>query len=119
MVVLPGAALIQLMATGAIIGILLYIMTLVLYLAVGRKMVRGKGGFDLGRFDRPIAVAALAWVIIALFTVLVSNTTLASLLIVVGLLAVGFAYFLYMWKFDREVLENEPGESDMFTAQAT
>ncbi|WAC91891.1 APC family permease [Mycobacterium sp. Aquia_213] len=118
MVVLPGAALIQLVSTGAIVGILLYIMTISLYLAVGRKMVRGKGGFDLGRFDRLIAVAALAWVLLALFMVLAANTTLASLLIVGGLLAVGFAYFLYMWKFDREVLEREPGVPDLISDPA-
>lgn len=118
MVVLPGAALFQLIATGTIIGISQYIMTVVLYLAVRRKFVRGNGGFDLGRFDRPVAVAALVWVVFALFTVLVSSTTLASLLIVVGLLVAGFAYFLYMWKFDREVLEHEPGDPDMFMEQA-
>jgi amino acid transporter len=113
MVVLPGAALIQLMATGAIIGISLYIMTLVLYLAVRRKFVRGGGGFDLGRFDRLVAIAALAWTLISLFTILASNTSLAALLIVVCLLLVGLGYFLYMWKFDREVLEREPGEPDL------
>jgi hypothetical protein len=116
--VLPGAALIQLMATGAIIGISLYIMTLVLYLAVRRKFVRGGGGFDLGRFDRPVAIAALAWTLISLFTILVSNTSLAALLIVVGLLLVGLGYFLYMWKFDREVLEHEPRDPDLIADPA-
>jgi len=66
----------------------------------------------------PVAVAALAWTLISLFSILVSNTTLAALLIVVGLLLVGLAYFLYMWKFDREVLEHEPGEPDLFTEPA-
>jgi hypothetical protein len=47
--------------------------------------------------------------------VLLSSTTVASLLIVVGLLAAGFAYFAYMWRCDREVLEHEPGDPDMFT----
>jgi len=85
---------------------------------VRRKFVRGGGGFDLGRFDRLVAFAALAWTLISLFSILVSNTTLAALLIVVGLLLVGLAYFLYMWKFDREVLEHEPGEPDLFTEPA-
>jgi hypothetical protein len=38
-------------------------------------------------------------------------------LIVVGLLGAGLAYFLNMWKFDRAVLEHEPG--DLFTGSAT
>jgi amino acid transporter len=118
MVVLPGAALFQLIATGAIIGIAQYIGTVVLYLAVRRNFVRGDGGFDLGRFDWLVAVAALVWVSISLFTVLVSCTTLASLLIVVGLLGAGFAYFLYMWKFNRAVLEHEPGEPDRYAVSA-
>ena len=118
MLVLPGAALIQLIATGIIIGISLYAMTVALYLAVRRKFVRDNGGFDLGRFDKPVAVAALVWVVFSLFVVLVSSTTFASLLIVVGLLLAGLAYFLYMWKFNREVLENEPDDSEILVDQA-
>jgi hypothetical protein len=45
----------------------------------------------------------------ALLMVLVSNTTVASVVIIVGLLGVGAAYFLYMWKYHREALEAEPG----------
>jgi threonine/homoserine/homoserine lactone efflux protein len=85
---------------------------------VRRNFDRGDGGFDLGRFDWLIAVAALVWVVISLFMVLLSFTTSATLLVVVGLLGAGFAYFLYMWKFDRAVLENEPGEPDLFIVSA-
>lgn len=106
MIVLPGDALFQLVATGTIIGISLYAMTVVLYLAVRRKLLRGNGGFDLGRFDGPVAIAALVWVVASLGVVLVSNTTVASLLIIVGLLGAGLAYFLYMWKFDRAALDS-------------
>jgi amino acid transporter len=118
MVGLPGAALFQLIATGTIIGVAQYIMTVLLYLGVRRKFDRGDGGFDLGRFDLPVAVAALIWVLICLFMVLVSFTTWATLLVVVGLVGAGFAYFLYMWKFDRAVLEHEPGEPDLFIDSA-
>jgi O-antigen ligase len=69
-------------------------MTVLLYLGVRRTLVRGNGGFDLGRFDRPVAIGALLWMLGALFFVLVSSTTLASLLIVVGLLAIGLVYYL-------------------------
>ncbi len=119
MVGLPGAALFQLIATGTIIGVAQYIMTVVLYLGVRRKFGRGDGGFDLGRFDLPVAVAALVWVVICLFMVLVSFTTWATLLVVVGLVGAGCAYFLYMWKFDRAVLEHEPGEPDLLLDSAS
>jgi amino acid transporter len=119
MIVLPGAALLQLIATGTILGIALYAMTVVLYLVVGRKLTRSNGGFDLGRFDRPVAIAALVWVLAALVVVLVSCVTVPSLLIVVALLGVGLAYFLYMWKFDRQALESEPGDPDVFVEHSS
>ena len=119
MIVMPGSALNQLIATGAVIGISLYLMTIVLYLVVRRKFVRGQGGFDLGRFDKPVATAALVWVILALLVTMVASTTLASMVIVVALLAAGLAYFVYMWKFNRSVLEREPGEPNVFIETAT
>jgi amino acid transporter len=119
MVVMPGSALNQLIATGAIIGISLYLMTIVLYLVVRRKFVHGRDGFDLGRFDKPVAIAALIWVILALLVTMVASATLASMAIVVGLLAVGLAYFVYMLKFNRGVLEREPGEPNAFVETAT
>jgi amino acid transporter len=118
MLALPGAALSQLIATSTLIGVGQYIMTVVLYLAVRRKFDRSGGGFDLGRFDRLVAVAALVWVVVCLFTVLVSFTTLATLLVFVGLLCAGLAYFLYMLKFNRAALEQEPGDPDVFTVSA-
>jgi hypothetical protein len=89
-------------------------MTIVLYLGVRRKFRTGKGGFDLGRLEWPVAIAALMWVLNSLFMVISSSTTLASMVIVVGLLIPGVAYFLYMLKFNPGVLEHEPGVPDAF-----
>jgi hypothetical protein len=66
------------------------------------------------RFEWPVAIAALVWVLISLFMVISSSTTLASMVIVVGLLVPGVAYFLYMLKFNPGVLEHEPGDPDVF-----
>lgn len=112
MVVLPGAALNQLIAAGAVVGVSLYLMTIVLYLAVRRRMISGTGGFDLGRFDVPVAVAAAVWLVAALVAILSASITVAALIIVVGQLVAGLAYFLYMWRFNREVLESEVLESE-------
>ena len=112
MAVMPGDALNQLIATGAIIGITLYTMTVVLYLSARKKFLDEKrGGFDLGRFDRPVAIAALVWVVFSLGVILSASTTSATLMLVAGQFLAGLAYFLYMWKFNREVLENEPGDA--------
>jgi amino acid transporter len=109
MLVMPGAALNQLIASGAVIGIGLYIMTIGLYLGVRKKFLRPSGGFDLGRFELPVVCAALIWVLLALFVTLAASSTPATIVIVAGQLAVGLGYFLYMWKFDRAALEMEPG----------
>ena len=45
--------------------------------------------------------------------------TVPSLLIVTGLLGAGLAYFLYMWKFDRAALENEPGDPELFVEHSS
>ncbi|MGY3556439.1 amino acid transporter [Williamsia sp. R60] len=115
MLVMPGSALLQLIATGAIFNIGLYLMTIVLYLGVRRKFGRGQSGFDLGRFEKPVAIAALVWVITALAVVLTASTTWATIVIVLGLLIPGLAYFLYMLRFDREVLETISDDADLFT----
>ncbi|HYN33151.1 MAG TPA: APC family permease [Ilumatobacteraceae bacterium] len=118
MIVMPGGALLQLILAGAIFAFVPYVMTIILYLAVRRKLGRGQGGFDLGRFEWPVAIGALVWTLVALFTVIVSAPTLVPILIPVCLLIPGLGYFAYMWKFDREVLENEPGDPNMFTDPA-
>ena len=41
-------------------------MTIVLYLVVRRKLGRKEGAFSLGRFEMPVSVVALAWVLIAM-----------------------------------------------------
>jgi amino acid transporter len=51
MVAMPGAALLQLILTGAFFTVVPYIMTIVLYIAVRRKLARGRGAFDLGRAE--------------------------------------------------------------------
>ena len=114
MAVMPGDALLQLIMAGAIVTILPYLMTIILYLVTRHKLDRTPGGFDLGRWEWPVAIGALVWVVISLFIVITTSPTLAPIVIAFGLSAAGGLYFLYMWKFEREVLENEPGDPNMF-----
>ena len=67
MVALPGAALLQLIIGATILPALIYGAIVVLYLAVRKRLERKEGGFSLGRFELPVAVAALIWVAFALF----------------------------------------------------
>lgn len=114
MVTMPGGALLQLILAGAIFTNIPYAMTIVLYLSVRRKLDHREGAFDLGRFEVPVAVVALVWVLLALLFVIVSAGSVVPVLIVVGLMLAGGMYFAYLLKFQRQVLEHEPGKADLF-----
>ena len=69
------------------------------------------GAFNLGRFELPVAIAALVWVVCALFVLTVPGEALVPDLIVAGLIAAGGLFLLGLLTFRREVLEVEPGEA--------
>ncbi len=113
MALMPGDALLQLIMAGAIVTMLPYLMTIVLYLVTRHKLDREKGGFDLGRWEWPVAIGALVWVVFALFIVISTSPTLAPIVLAFGLSAAGVLYFVYMWKFKPEVLEHAPGDPNV------
>jgi amino acid transporter len=110
MVALPGAALLALITASTILPAIIYGLTVVLYLAVRRRLDRMKGAFDLGRFELPVAIGALVWSIVALFVLVAPAVAFVPILIVVGLLLGGGLFFLGLLIFDREALETEPGD---------
>jgi amino acid transporter len=110
MVALPGEALIQLIVGGTILPALIYGATVVLYLAVRKRLEHREGGFSLGRFELPVATAALIWVAAALFVLVTPKSNFVPALVVVGLILGGGLYFAYMMIFNREVLETESGD---------
>ena len=114
MVAMPGGALLQLILAGAIFTNIPYAMTIVLYLVVRGKLDHREGGFSLGRFEVPVALAALIWVLLAMFLVIVASVSVVPILIVTGLMLVGGVYFAYLVKFRSQVLEHEPGKADLF-----
>jgi amino acid transporter len=113
LVVLPGNALLKLIQAGTLNETLLYGMTIILYLAVRKRLGRREGAFDLGRFEMPVAVSALVWAALVMFMVMAPSDSLAPLWIIVGLVLLGGVYLAYLWFAKREVLDQEPGE-DLF-----
>jgi len=111
MVALPGEALLQLIIGSTILPALIYGAIVVLYLAVRKRLERKQGGFSLGRFELPIAVAALVWVAVSLFVLVTPPESFVPDLIVVGLILAGGVYFAKMLIFNREVLETEPPDA--------
>ncbi|MFD6923614.1 APC family permease [Streptomyces sp. NPDC059944] len=110
MVALPGAALLKLITASTILPALTYGLTIVLYLAVRRRLDRRKGAFNLGRFELPVAICALVWSAVSLFVLVAPAEALVPVLIVVGLILAGGLFFLGLLIFDREALETEPGD---------
>jgi amino acid transporter len=108
MIAMPGKALLALITASTIIPVLIYAATVVLYLAVRRKLGRKEGAFDLGRFELPIAISALVWLVAATFVLVTPRAALIPVFIVVGLVVIGGLYFVGMLIFDRKSLESEP-----------
>jgi amino acid transporter len=111
MLVLPGDALLPLILVWAILMFVPYGMTIVLYLAVRSRLDRREGGWDLGRFEMPVAIVALLWVVVAIVVAIATSATIAPVLIVAGLVVMGGAYFVHLLTSRRRALEHEPGTS--------
>lgn len=109
MIALPGAALLQLIVGSTILPALIYGAIVILYLVVRKRLEHRQGGFSLGRFEVPVAVAALIWVAVALFVLVTPSDASVPSLIVLGLVAAGGIYFATMYFFNRDVLDTEPG----------
>lgn len=108
MVALPGAALLNLIIASTILPAIIYASTIVLYLVVRKRLSRRKGAFDLGRFELPVAISALVWVVFALVVLTVPGEAFVPDLIVVGLVLAGGLFFLGLLTFDHQALETEP-----------
>jgi amino acid transporter len=118
MVALPGEALIPLIVGSTLLPALIYTGIVILYLAVRKRLEHREGGFSLGRFEMPIAVAALIWEAFVLFVLVTPGGNTIPVLIVIGLILAGGVYFAYMFFFHREILDTEPG-IDYAAAPAT
>jgi hypothetical protein len=70
--------------------------------------------FNLWRYEPPVTTAALVWVLVALLVLVAPAEAVVPHLIVVGLLLVGGLFFHGLLIFDREALETEPGDVDVF-----
>jgi amino acid transporter len=119
MVALPGQALMQLIIGGTVLPAIYYGATVILYLAVRKRLEHKEGGFSLARFEVPVAIAALIWVAFALFVLMTPGDAVVPDLVVLGLISAGGIYYAKMMIFNREVLDTEPGDAGRAISQAT
>ena len=116
MLALPGEALLELIIGSTILPALIYAGIVILYLVVRKRLDHKEGGFSLGRFEVPVAVAALVWEAIVLVVLVTPGDATVPTLIVVGLILAGGVYFAYLRIMHPDVLDNGPGE-DIFAAK--
>ena len=110
----PGDALLDLLTVGGLIGATLYGAIIVLYLAVRKRLGRQENAFDIGRFEMPVAIGALIWSAIVIAILVSPPEARTAVLIAIGVLLAGGLYFVYLLVTNREVLETEPGDIDVF-----
>jgi amino acid transporter len=116
---LPGDALLDLITSGTVFPAVTYGAIVVLYLSVRKRLEHKEGGFSLGRFELPVAIAALIWSVCALVFILAPASSFAPI-VMVGILAlVGALYFGYMMIFNREVLDDAPAAAAAAAAEVT
>ncbi|WP_051989767.1 APC family permease [Gordonia soli] len=96
LVVIPGDALIELITSGTLFPAITYGLIVVLYLVVRRRLDTTTGAFDLGRWEVPVAVAALIWTVAAVTVLLAPASARVPLIIVVGLIGLGAIYLGYL-----------------------
>lgn len=114
MLSLRGDALLQLLTVGGLLGAVLYAAIIVLYLSVRKRLVRRDNAFDLGRFELPVAVCALAWSAFVIFVLVSPRESRAGVVIAGAILVGGGIYLLWLYLANREVLRPEPGDVDAF-----
>ncbi|MEZ0049546.1 amino acid transporter [Mycobacterium sp. MAA66] len=108
MLALPGDALQQLITAGGVIGAILYGAIVVLYLGVRKRLTHKEDAFDLGRFETPVAIAAVLWSVVVVLVLVTPPEVFIAVLIAVGILLAGATYFGYLVITNREVFEHEP-----------
>ena len=107
---LPGDALVELITAGTLFPAITYGLIVVLYLVVRRRLDRTTGAFDLGRFEVPVAVAALIWSVCVIVVLLSPIDATLPMIIVGALILLGGIYFCYLLGWQRDVLDREPGQ---------
>jgi amino acid transporter len=117
MVAVPGNSLTQLITSGTVLIVVIYGSTVVLYLAVRKRLGRQEGAFSLGRFELPVAISALVWLVVALVVLVVPASAHVPDLIAAGLALAGGLFFLAMLTFNRKSLETEPAAVDVLESR--
>ena len=93
----------------AILPAIIYMSTMILFLATRKRLPGRSRYFDLGRFAVPIAVGAIVWLAFELTALLFPSIFWTSVKIVGVFIGVGAVVMIGNLLFARDALEHEPG----------
>jgi amino acid transporter len=102
-------ALQNLFSTAAILAVLIYLATVILYACTRHKFPRREHGFHLGPFEWPVVVLALVWLVFEL-SIFRDATFTTPWLYILLMFGIGLLYFLFMFVTRRDVLKSLPLE---------
>ena len=91
--------------------------TVVLFLAVRHHLHDVPGVFGLGRWQVPVAVASIVWLLFELSVLLLPSMFWSSVKLVGVFLVAGIIIFGAFMVFSRSALEEEPGAEVLETAE--
>ncbi len=86
-----------------ILPVIIYGSTIILYLAVRKRLAARAGAFSLGRWELPVAIGALVWLVIALLVLVLPHESRVPVLIVMGLVLVGGVFLVFHADFRPHV----------------
>ena len=110
-------SLATLFTAGTILPALIYLATVVLFMAVRNHLHDVPGVFGLGRWQVPVAVASIVWLLFELSVLLLPSMFWSSVKLVGVFLVAGIIIFGAFMVFSRSALEEEPGAEVLETAE--
>lgn len=95
----------NLFTAGAIMPSLIYFFTVIMFIAVRKKLPDRAASFNLGRWELPVIVVSMVWLVFVLTALLFPSDFFVSVKLVGLLLLVGLVSYVGFWIFDRKVFE--------------
>jgi amino acid transporter len=111
-------SLATLFTAATILPALIYLATVVLFMAVRHHFHDVPGVFSLGNWQVPVAVASIVWLLFELTALLLPSMFWGSVKLVGIFLVAGIIIFGAFMVFSRPSLEEEPGAEVLETAEA-
>ena len=104
------ATLQNLFSSTAILVVMIYLATVILYVCTRHKFPRSRG-FTLGAFEWPVVTLALVWLVFEL-SIFRDATFKTPWLYTLLMFGIGLLYFLFMFLTRRDVLKSLPLERE-------